>query len=122
MKHQPVFAAIVLLAASFAAVAADVAGKWQAQVPGRNGTRETTFVLQTDGGKLTGTMSVEGQQPSPIADGKISGDTVSFTATAERGGNTVKYTFTGTVAGDEIRFKREGGPGQPREFTAKRAK
>jgi hypothetical protein len=40
----------------------------------------------------------------------------------ERGGNTIKQTYTGKVAGDEIKFKREGGQGAPREFTAKRAK
>jgi hypothetical protein len=121
MKHRIVFAAILLLAA-FAAVAADLSGKWTAQVPGRNGTRETTFELKASGGALTGTMAVEGQSPSTITDGKVSGDTVTFTATAERGGNTIKYTFTGKLVGDEIQFRREGGQGQPREFTAKRAK
>jgi hypothetical protein len=38
-----------------------------------------------------------------------------------RGGETVKWIYTGTVAGNEIKFKREGGQGQAREFTAKRA-
>ena len=114
-------AAIALgLALAGMLAAADVAGKWQAQVPGRNGTRDTTFDLKTDGGKLTGTMSVEGQSV-PLADGKVSGDTVSFTASMDRGGNTIKYSFTGKVAGNEIQFKRESGQGQPREFTAKRA-
>jgi hypothetical protein len=111
----------LLVALAITAVAADVTGKWNAQVPGRNGTRATTFDLKADGDKLSGTMSVEGA-PSPIADGKISGDTITFTATADRGGNTIKYNFSGKISGDEIQFKREGGQGQPREFTAKRAK
>ena len=104
------------------AVAADVTGKWVAQVPGREGqTRETTFNLKQDGDKLTGTMSGRGGE-IPISEGKISGDTLSFVVTMERGGNTVKQTYTGKIAGDEIQFKRETGQGQAREFTAKRAK
>ena len=121
MRHKLIAAMAVCLALALTAAAADITGKWQAQVPGRNGTRDTTFDLKTDGGKLTGTMSVEGQSV-PLANGKVSGDMVSFTASMDRGGNTIKYMFSGKVAGDEIQFKREGGLGQPREFTAKRAK
>lgn len=121
MRHKVIAATAIWLALVSAAVAADLNGKWQAQVPGRNGTRDTTFDLKNEGGKLTGTMSVEGQS-APIADGKVTGEMVSFTVAMDRGGNTIKYTFFGKVSGDEIQFKREGGQGQPREFTAKRAK
>ena len=105
------------------ALAADVTGKWTAQVPGRDGqTREQIFNFKVDGEKLTGTIpSGRGQDVDAIADGKVSGDTLSFTVTREMGGNSVKLTYTGTLAGDVIKFKREGGQGQAREFTAKRA-
>ena len=58
-----------------------------------------------------------------ITDGKVDGDTVTFSVTREMGGNTVKQNYTGKVAGDEIKFSvvREGGQGQAREFTAKRS-
>ena len=121
MKQTRSVLAILLLATATAALAADITGKWKAQVPGRNGSRETTFDLKADGNKLTGSMSVEGQS-SPISDGKISGDSISFAAAVDRGGNTIKYMFSGRVTGDEIQFKREGGQGQPREFTAKRSR
>jgi len=114
----------VLLLGALAALAADVAGKWVAQIPGRDGqTRETTFTLKVDGDKLTGTMS--GREPGqeiPLAEGKISDDSLSFSTTIERGGNSMKFTYMGKVSGSEIQFKREGGQGQAREFTAKRAK
>jgi hypothetical protein len=106
--------------------AADVNGKWTAQVPGRQGnTQETTFTLKVEGDKLTG--SVTGRQgETPITDGKVSGDEISFTVTRQRQGNTIKQIFKGKVAGDEIKFTRttEGGQGNrpPVEFTAKRAK
>lgn|SRR5574341_12292 len=117
------FALALIVAA--VAWAADVNGKWTAQVPGRQGNaQETTFTFKVEGDKLTGTMSGR-QGDTPIADGKISGDEISFTVTRERQGATIKQLFKGKVAGDEIKFTRttEGGQGnQPVEFTAKRVK
>ncbi|MGH9832464.1 MAG: hypothetical protein ACREBD_19555 [Blastocatellia bacterium] len=116
--------ALALIAAAVA-MAADVNGKWTAQVPGRQGNaQETTFTFKVEGDKLTGTMSGR-QGDTPIADGKVSGDEISFTVTRERQGATIKQLFKGKVAGDEIKFTRstEGGQGnQPVEFTAKRVK
>jgi hypothetical protein len=115
---------VFMLIAAFAclAVAADVTGKWVAQVPGRDGqTREVTYTFKQDGEKLTGTMSGREGQELPIADGKVSGDTLSFTVTMTFGDNTMKQVYTGKIAGDQIQFKREGGRGAAREFTAKRA-
>jgi len=113
---------------SVVALAADVSGKWTAQVPGRGGqTRELTFTFKVDGNTLTGTVSGP-RGDSEISDGKIDGDTISFTQTMEFNGNTMKILYKGTVSGDEIKFTRtrEGGfqgrkGGGPTEFTAKRA-
>ena len=109
--------AIVLLCAAVG-FAADVSGKWSADVPTRGETVKTTFMLKVDGEALTGT--VESPQGSvAIANGKVSGDTISFTVEGQGGGST---TFEGTISGDEIKFKRTGRRGQPREFTATRVK
>ena len=108
-----------------AAFAADVTGKWMANVPGRDGnTREVTYNLKADGATLTGTTTGRGGQEIQITDGKVEGDTVSFKIKMEFGGNSIVQNYTGKVAGDEIKFTqtREGGQGQPREFVAKRAK
>jgi hypothetical protein len=115
-------AAATLLFAGMAQ-AADVSGKWVAQVPGRDGqTRETTFNLKAEGEKLTGTMSGR-QGDVAIADGKVKGDELSFDVTMTFGGNTVKVDYTGKAAGDEIKFKRHReGSEQSTEFTAKRSK
>jgi hypothetical protein len=119
-----------LLAAGFlsgllalTALAADVNGKWVAQVPGRGGqTREVTFNFKADGNTLTGTVTTP-RGDSEISDGKIEGDTISFSQNLEFGGNQVKLLYKGTVSGDEIKFtrSREGGQGRTQEFTAKRA-
>jgi hypothetical protein len=108
---------------SLTALAADVSGKWTAQVPGRGGqTREATFNFKVDGSTLTGTVSGRGGD-MPIADGKIDGDTISFTQTMEFNGNSMKLVYKGTVSGDSIKFTRSAMEArqQAQEFTAKRA-
>ena len=116
--------ALALLGASVSTVlAADVNGKWVAQMPGRNNqVMEVTLTLKADGEALTGAMSSP-RGETPIAEGKISGDDISFTQTMQFGENKVKLLYKGKVSGDEIRFtrQREGGEGRAQEFTAKRA-
>jgi len=113
------------------ALAADVSGKWVAQMPGRGGqTREATFTFKADGEALTGTVSGP-RGDMEISDGKISGDEISFSQTMEFNGNTMKILYKGTISGDQITFTRmrEGGGGGgegkkgggPVQFTAKRA-
>lgn len=121
MSRRILWLTLTLLTFTLALWSADLSGKWTAQVPGRSGNmREVTFTFKADGGSLTGTMSGRNGDIQ-IADGKIAGDDVSFTVTQEFGGNSVKQSFTGKVAGSEIKFKREGGQGEPIEFVAKRA-
>lgn len=113
----------LFLLAAVAAFAADVTGKWTAQVPGRGGqTREMTFNFKADGAQLTGTITTP-RGDMDIADGKIDGDQISFTQTMSFGGNDVKLIYKGKVSGDTIEFtrQREGGDQPPATFTAKRA-
>ncbi len=127
MRFRTALVSACLLIGVMAAMAwaADVSGKWVAQVPGRNGqTRETTFNFKADGSKLTGTVSgMRGE--NPISDGKVSGDDISFTVALSFNGNDIKMNYKGKISGDEIKFTRtiEGGGGNmpPQEFTAKRA-
>jgi hypothetical protein len=119
MKYRIlIVGAVALLCMLASAWAADVTGKWTAQVPGRQGTTETTFNFKVEGNKVTGTV-VSQQGDMPISDGKIEGDTLTFTVVREFNGNQMKLNYKGTVAGDEIKFTREmqmpaggfGGPG-----------
>ena len=124
LQRIVILTACLLLAGVVQALAADVTGKWVAQVPGRNGqTNETTFNLKAEGNKLTGTVSGR-QGDNPISDGKISGDDISFTVAMSFNGNDIKLLYKGKVAGDEIKFTRtrEGGDQPGQEFTAKRVK
>ena len=123
MKTRLILAALAL-AVSSSAFAADLTGKWTAQVPGRDGqTRETTFNFTAAGEKLTGTVSGRNGD-DPIADGTVKGDAISFSVSVNFGGTDVKLLYKGKVAADEIKFTRtrEGGDQPGQEFTAKRAK
>jgi hypothetical protein len=116
------FVMLFLSLAASVAFAADVNGKWTAQVPGRGGeTREVTFTFKADGNQLTGSMTGPRGEVQ-ISDGKIDGDDISFAQVMEFNGNQMKLLFKGKVSGDEIKFKRqrEGGD-RTQEFTAKRA-
>lgn len=124
MKTRTVLFSICLLLAFLTiAWAADVNGKWVAQVPGRGGqTRETTFNFKAEGNKLTGTVSGM-QGDTQISDGKIDGDNISFTTVLSFNGNEIKLNYKGAVSGDEIKFTRmREGADQGQEFTAKRVK
>ena len=117
------FASAFVLAATLVAQAADVTGKWTAQVPGRDGqTREQTFTFKVEGEKLTGTTTGRNGDVA-ITDGTVKGDAIAFTVTMNMGGNDVKILYKGTVAGEEIKFtrQREGGDQPPAEFVAKKA-
>jgi len=116
------FGCLAVLALA-AAAAAGISGKWTGDVPGRGGdTTPSTFVFKADGDRLTGTMT-GAQGEVPLQEGKVSGDQVSFATVLDFGGNTVKILYKGTLSGDRIQMtrQREGGGGQAREFTLKRA-
>jgi hypothetical protein len=114
--------AIVLGAVAVSAVlAADVSGKWVAQVPGRDGqAREVVFNLKADGDQLTGTVTTP-RGERQISEGKVDGDQISFAEVIEFNGNQMKMLYKGKVAGDEIKFTRQReGDERGQEFTAKR--
>jgi hypothetical protein len=107
-------ALLVLLASAWAA---DVTGKWVAEVQGMQGPSETTFVFKVDGTTLTGTVTTS-RGESTISEGKVNGDEISFVVVRQRqDGSEMKMLWKGKVSGDEIKFTREfpggmmGGPG-----------
>jgi hypothetical protein len=112
------FATLALMAMS--AFAADINGKWSAEIEGRNGQkRTTTFNFKAAGNALTGTVSGPGGRELNIEDGKISGDDVSFAVTMEYNGNSRKVMYKGKLLGDQLNLKAGEGD-RAREFTAKR--
>ncbi len=94
---------------------AEVAGKWRADFTTPDGVqRFNIFTFKLENGKLAGTVA-GAQDETPIRDGKLEGDEISFVADRPFG----TFTYKGKIAGDEIRFKVEFND-NVFEITAKR--
>jgi hypothetical protein len=117
MKFPQVMAAALLLAVS--AFAGDVTGKWKGTVETPNGPRETTLTLKAEGAALTGSISGR-QGETPIQDGKIDGDKVSFTVVRNFNGNEFKMNYKGAVSGNEMKLNYNMGE-RSVDLTLKRA-
>src|SRR5436305_4187727 len=124
MRHRSLFSLLsVLVLGALTLMAADVTGKWAAEVQGRNGeTRNISFNFKQDGSTLTGNMVGRQGHEVEITNGKIDGDNLSFDVNMEFQGNAVKIHYTGTAEGDNIKMKsqREGSD-RVQEFTAKKS-
>ena len=115
--RKRVFSRALAIGALFSAiaVAADVSGKWKAEFTTPDGTpRVNTFTFKVNGDNLTGTVAGS-QDETPIKDGKINGDRISFSAERPFG----SFTYTGNISGNEIKFKVEFND-QSFEITAKK--
>src|SRR3954466_6364241 len=86
-----------LLAGGGSALAADVTGTWKWTVERDGNTSERTVKLKQEGDKLTGTYLGRQGNETPIEDGKVSGDTISFKVTREFNGNKVVTTYQGKL-------------------------
>jgi hypothetical protein len=97
-----------------------VSGTWKATAEGPNGTIERTFVFKVDGAKLTGETTSSMMGKSAIEDGKVDGDSLSFTITINFQGNDMKVNYKGKLEGDTLSMRAEVGD-RTIEWKAKRA-
>lgn len=115
MKRLLSLAALCAIIAS----AADISGNWKGTAEGPNGAIERTFVFKQDGTKLTGETTSEFLGKSVINDGKVEGNDISFSITANFNGEERKLSYKGTVSGDEIKLSSDFG-GQSINWTLKK--
>jgi len=92
-------------------LAADFAGIWVGQIPGRNGEMQDVAFKFTQTGTTLGGKLYGDYQSTPISEGKISGDRVSFVVIGpEQSGNQLNKTrllFSGSLQGNEMELTRE---------------
>jgi|SRR5690349_2601018 hypothetical protein len=114
---------ILLLIAMFTlgAMAADISGTWKATADLGGQQIERTFIFKVDGTKLTGETTSSMMGKSTITDGKVEGDTLSFTITVNFNGEDTKLNYKGKVnpAGDQIRLTVDAA-GNTIEWDAKK--
>lgn len=89
----------------------DVSGIWMGQIPGRNGEpQDIAFKFTQSGEKLQGKLYGD-YQSTPITEGKVAGDEVSFVVIApEQAGNQInqaRLRFSGSIKGEEIELTRQ---------------
>ncbi len=108
----------------------DVTGTWEISWENPRGATTTTFLFEQDGTALTGTAQMamrgrpgggggEGTREVEITDGKVEGNTITFSMAMGMGERSMAFTFKGTVTGDTM----EGTMTTPRgenPFTGKR--
>ena len=112
--------ALLLTVGTVAASAADLAGKWAADVQGRNGATRHMIINFSNGdsGQLTGAIGGE-QHQVPVQNLKVEGDTVSFDVTRQFGDRTVTRHYDGKVNGSQIDFSVTGPNSKhPMQFSA----
>jgi hypothetical protein len=129
MKLRSYALGLASVLATLPALAADIDGKWNATVDGGPaGPVELVFELKAEGEKLTGNMSAAMlPAPTPISDGMIKGDDVSFKLSLSmmEGAPPLVIIYTGKLKGDELNLNSVLDMGQgPMEtpLVAKRAK
>ena len=116
-----IVALFVLAAAGAAAFAGGAAGKWTAAIDTQVGVQNYTYEFKVDGEKLTGTAKSQFSE-SPILEGTVKGDAISFVENLTYQDMTMRVVYSGTISGDEIKFNRKVGDIASEDFVAKRAK
>jgi len=132
MKFQ--FALVGILVFAVVGSAADISGKWVAQVTNPMGAKsERIFTFQVSGDKLAGTIAdlqvsvatfeekgkpamtgilkTQNRDPQAITDGKVSGADVSFAVVSQGFMGEQRTEYKGKVSGNEIKFTVEQGGG-----------
>ena len=110
--------AVLLLAVP--AFAADVDGTWSGTIATPNGDFQQSFTFKADGAKLSGSLSIMGMD-TPIHDGKIDGNNISFSVTLDFGGMPFMLSYKGVVSPTEIKLTGDAA-GMPFEFVIKKSK
>jgi len=123
MKRSVVLAVMVLAIASAVALrAADPSGRWSATFMSQVGEQVYTYEFIVKGTSLTGTAKGSLTGETKITDGKIDGDSFTFTENAMYQGMPITFTYTGKMTNAETIELTLVSMDIPEKATAKRVK
>jgi hypothetical protein len=111
--------AIVALAGSLAARAADISGTWDLTVITQAGTGTPTLVLVQNGETLTGTYT--GRLGTSPIKGTYKDGAIAFSFAVSGPMGSAEVTYTGKVDGDAMSGNMQMGSMAGGTFTGKRA-
>jgi hypothetical protein len=111
-----ILSAFAAIALSFAA---DVDGKWTAEIDTNDGPVRLTFQLKTSGEALSGTVASH-MGESEIVEGKVNGDEMTFITFLERDGNRYRVSHKAKVSGSEMKVTTSVGE-RVFDYVAKKA-
>jgi hypothetical protein len=102
MRKALTFAFLAALATA-AAAQSPADGKWTFTMDSQMGQVTGQVELKTEGGKLTGTFTLDGGRALQITNGIVNGADLAFDLVRDRpSGGTMTYNMTGKVDGDTI--------------------
>ena len=125
VNHRAILAvAAVLVGLTIVAVrGADVTGRWTASFTTEIGEQQYTYEFVVKGTTLTGNAKGNLTGVSPIVEGKIEGDSVTFVENASFMDMPLRITYKGKMtSADEIQFERNVADVATEKLVAKRAK
>jgi len=97
-----------------------LSGPWKLSYTTPNGLRrEATLQLQVDGDTVTGTLASD-RGTTPIVEGRISGNQISFVVVRKGNGDEIRIIYSGAVEGDTMRLRMEYGGRAPVAITGAR--
>jgi hypothetical protein len=124
--RKGVLFAVLILVGLVCVYAADITGKWTTEFDSQVGVQKYVFEFKVEGTKLTGTaiskIADAAEVKTPLTEGTVNGDDVTFVENLDYSGQALKITYKGKIAGDAINFSRDVAGQGGETFVAKRAK
>ena len=93
--------ALMLTFATAVLAATDLTGTWRGKMDAGG---EAVLHIKADDKAIGGTMLGADGKDHPISDGKLDGDSISFTVATEWQGMPVKLIVTGKVSGEQMQL------------------
>jgi hypothetical protein len=115
--------ALAVIASVAVVRAADPTGRWTATFPTEIGEQSYTFEFAVKGTALTGTIKGSLTGESPVTEGKVDGDKITFVESVTFMEMPLRITYSGAMtSADEITFTRNVADIANEELVAKRVK
>ena len=102
-KYELIKSVLFIMLLAVVASAADITGKWKADLQTPQGKVEVSYTFQQKGEVLTGTWQAAQSPTVEITEGKVTGDKVVFVVKMGPNAN-ITFAHEGKIEGDQIQL------------------